>query len=453
MKSSFLKTSPVMLSAILSMSRLLEADQLEHRVSQLENKMNQVRIDTVRGNYTALTASGRPQNEGYGMFLTADLIVWTVYEGSAYHIVSDTNTAVQRSNPNDLGFLPNTSAPLISSIYNTDIQADFKRVPFDWKCGYKVGIGYKMPHDGWDTYLNYTQFLTHGTKSTTQPAPPTTRIPSSLANLISGFVNYDTITDSTNDLKTRRDLHFYNVDFELGRSFFVSQYLSMRPNFGLKSAWIRQKLKSTNEYNFNNLIVVEQSVTQAYFGSGKDVTTLEGKNNFWGFGPRAGVDLNWFLGKHFSIFSEVSGAVLWGKFNIDQMQTTTYNATPSGVSKAGPFNVTYTEDLSSGPHRFVPTAQFSLGAAYTTTFADDAYNFSVKAAYENQYWWRQNYLNAIALDPSLVTLIIEPFAGGEAFLARSINNPTFSALEDEGRLSSPDDLGFHGFTLEFRLDF
>ena len=41
---------------------------LDARVSQLEQKMSQVRTQTALGAYGAQTASARPQNEGCGLF-------------------------------------------------------------------------------------------------------------------------------------------------------------------------------------------------------------------------------------------------------------------------------------------------------------------------------------------------------------------------------------------------
>ena len=72
-----------------------------------------------------------------------------------------------------------------------------------------------------------------------------------LAGLVPGILLF---SDSTNSIYTRRNVNLYVIDLELGRSYFVSKSLSLRPTIGEQStAWIYQKVfLQTEQLNLEN---------------------------------------------------------------------------------------------------------------------------------------------------------------------------------------------------------
>jgi len=70
-------------------------------------------------------------------------------------------------------------------------------------------------------------------------------------------------------------------DWELGRSYWISKNLSLRPFFGIKGGWINQSINGT----YYNLII--NNVLTNNLG------TEHLKNNFWGIGPLGGINTNW----------------------------------------------------------------------------------------------------------------------------------------------------------------
>ena len=184
---------------------------------------------------------------------------------------------------------------------------------------------------------------------------------------------------------------FYDLDLVLGRNYFVSRYLALHPYFGLTSAWIQQ----------HRHVRFEEP-------SG-DLMKLRSKNNFWGIGPRLGIDSQFYLGRNFSLYGNFSGALLWGDFHVREKESF-------------PLDDLEIYNLRDNLHRMVSTVGFGLGIAYETNFNHDANHFMVKAGYEGQYWWRQNQL------------------------------PIFNAFALNFTRQS-EDMSMQGLTVDFRLDF
>ncbi len=328
---------------------------IDARVSKLETDMQKVRTETAYGNYGAKTAPANPQLDGYGLFATADLLVWKLYEGGTDYLLKTKH---------DAGSFP--------------IEGDIRHFDFKWEPGFKVGAGYVFEHDAWEGYAEFTYFRTHANNSSNTHFP----------NL------FPLVGDETlilNSSKGHWSVNFYKLDAVIGRNYFVSRYLALHPYFGLGSAWISQDRHF--HFRTNNLYQIK----------------IKSENDFWGIGPRLGINMQFYYSKNFSCFGNVSGDLLWGEFNVKESE----KDRTSGIEFY---------DLRYNLDRAVPTIAFQAGMVYEDNFADDLYHFMVKASYENQYWWRQNQL------------------------------PLFdSGANSFHRVS--EDLSMQGFTLEFRLDF
>src|SRR5579872_21274 len=101
---------------------------------------------------------------------------------------------------------------------------------FDFQPGFKVGAGFKFAHDGWDLYANYTWL---------NPAKVKASISNSGGYMVGPGDPYwgtPTLSKVENTFKQS----FNILDLELGRQFFLSSFLTLRPYFGLKAAWIDQ---------------------------------------------------------------------------------------------------------------------------------------------------------------------------------------------------------------------
>lgn len=378
MKVGFFRKIPVAIASLVASSTAFAAMDMDSRVSQLEDQMQQVRTETAMGTYGAQTATARPDVDGRGWFLSFDILYWHAKVGGTEFAYSDNSPAAT---------LP--------------IKGRTKDVDFDWDWGFRVGAGYNFAHDGWDAYLHYTWFDTNGSDSTRAglnssvvPTKGSSQIVATTDNTGNQFLFCDSA-------KSQYDFDYQALDLELGRAYFISGKLSFRPHWGLKTAWIDQE--QVTRYTGG-------SPVDDALGLGVSTVHIKDDCDFWGLGPRVGVESKWHLGYGFSIFGNVSGALLFGHFDVNHKE-----------------RWTATEDnrinLTANRHAFSPTAQLQLGLRYDKYLHDNRQHFGIGLGFESQYWWRQNQM--LKIDDAAV-LKYERYS---------------------------DDVSMHGLTIDIRFDF
>lgn len=327
-------------------------------------------------NHVILT-SARPESDN-GWYVFADALYWHVDIGST-----------DWASVNDFS---NTSNPVVKNH-----SLDFK-----WNWGFRVGIGANINHDMWDTNLYYTWLFADNSNS------------AGGANLyLTDQFNAASAISILNSGSIKWDVHFSMFDWELGRWYYVSKNLAVRPHTGVKGGWINQKVHTI----FSGPAVLQTPAI---------VYSEHFKNNFWGVGPLLGVNTLWVLGNagaamdhRFSLFSDFGGALMYGHFNVTNQSTST--------TLAGTQSSVYIKNLT----RNLATAMLQglFGLSWDTAFNQGKNHFMMKLGYEFQYWFRQN---------QLVTTVAQ-------------NRPTGGFNFYNRRIS--DDLALQGVTAEFRFDF
>ncbi len=220
--------------------------------------------------------SDRPQQQDRNVDIFADVLYWKATETVDWALVIAEEEDVER--------------------------VSFKTLSFPWDPGFRVGFGYNMKHDQWDTQFYYTRFRT----KTSQRAEGGDVASAFLGTKVSDVGTYTTGKISLN-------LNFNMFDWELGRAFFVSKDLSLRPFIGIKGGWINQMIHThwQNPNFFFDLFPLSASESL--------------KNDFRGGGPRGGVNTKWILGNvsrcYFSIFGDFSASYMWGHWDVkDQFE-------------------------------------------------------------------------------------------------------------------------------------
>jgi hypothetical protein len=316
-------------------------------------------------------ASARPESDN-GWYLFADALYWHADAGQADWAVKVPN---------------NTAIPKKVEVSNFD---------FKWSWGFKAGIGANMDHDMWDTNFYYTWFYTENSK--------TAGVNAGLGTVRDNLGAFGEYTSG----KMKWDIHYSMFDWEIGRWFYVSKNLALRPHGGLKGGWIDQD--------------IHVNINDANAGSSGAATGLQKfRNDFWGVGPAFGLNTMWILGSagnaldhRFSIFVDVAGALMYGHYNVKNEQNN-YNSNGALVSGIHP------KDLSR--NLATTMLQTNMGLSWDTPFNRGRNHFMLKVGYELQYWFVQNQFARVA--------------------------NTSSQYSD--RLSS--DLSLQGVTGEFRFDF
>lgn len=243
---------------------------------------------------------------------------------------------------------------------------DIEDVRFDWNAGIRVGLGYGMKHGQWDTQLYYTWFRTEGNEHVS--SHPGSVFSPFIGNFyidnpdgagISGVAYQKASMDWT--------IRFNMFDWELGRAFWVSKALSLRPFVGLKGGWIHQSIHS--KWQNPNLSGAE------FFKTGRENL----KNNFWGIGPSAGLNTTWnFAIRHnhsFSLFGDFSGAIMWGHWTFGDVYQ---NDIQQKV-------VIKSSSLSSGASML----RTIMGFEWDAQFNRNRSRFAMRLGYEMQFWMDQ----------------------------------------------------------------
>lgn len=331
------KKVPVVLAALVVSGSVFAGPDMETRLQQLEQQMKQVRTETAMGTYGAKTAPARPEVDGNGVFATVDVLYWHAKVGGTEYAYSDADVT---------GIAP-------------PVQGRLKEVDFDWDWGFRFGLGYNFDHDSWDTYLNYTYFNSADGSRLNVGANGSVIPLRGASSQVTGLTDPCATSASSN-----YDFEFNNLDLELGRNYFVSHSLSFRPFIGVRSSWLE----------------LDQGVQ--YTGGTFTANTYHVKdsNDFWGLGPRAGLNSNWFLGNGFSIFGDLSGSLLFGYFQVNHKEW--YSLAP----------LTNKLRINGNMHRFTPNAQMSLGLAYDKYVNNNKQHVGVTLGYEVNYYWRVNQM-------------------------------------------------------------
>ena len=158
-----------------------------------------------------------------------------------------------------------------------------------------------MDHDGWDLTAQYTWLWQDETKNSIEL--------NNAKGLVSSYQSVfdfgDFSTSFINKASSEFKQHFNVVDLELGRNFFISRYLTLRPNMGLKFSWIKDKF----DYNYAIPVTTSPDVITIF-----DLDTAA-KKKMWGMGIRAGIDNLWHFNKHWGIYGDLAFTGLWSYFD------------------------------------------------------------------------------------------------------------------------------------------
>jgi len=303
-------------------------------------KTGQLGMDTPRG---LPNVSTRSENAGR-VDLFADFLFWFASE----------ETASIWTNVFSIGF--NTST------------FEAKGFDFDWDYGFRLGAGYNFVYDQWDTQLYWTWYRTQSHDSVS-PKPNSTVIPEFEAGLLS--------RNNAAGAHIGWTIQLNMIDWELGRKYWVSNDLSLRPYIGLKGGWIDQSLR----LRYEDLIVNNVNTDTV----GKERL----KNDFWGIGPVGGLNTKWRLrnfGTHFpSLFGDFSVATMWGTWKLHDRYR----------DETGLVSTTHFKTLTLGAIMF----RGIVGVGWDAQFCRGKCHFATSLGYEMQLWVNQLRLSTLQLLP------------------------------------------------------
>lgn len=226
------------------------------------------------------------------------------------------------------------------------------RVHFPWVPGFKVGIGYYPPHDGWDLFANYTWL--HSSSSDSTKSENGNIIPYGMSSKL---------INSITSAKADWNLHFNSVDLELGRNLYVSRFITFRPFGGLKFTWQDQHLLT--RYQVNDSINALNGIASSH--QDQDV---------WGLGIRLGGNSNWYFYRSWSIATKVAFSGLWLDYNNTRKDRFEYYDSPGFVIN----------NLKKGTDTIKAVLELFLGLHGEWWFKEERYHLALQGGFDEQLW-------------------------------------------------------------------
>jgi hypothetical protein len=270
----------------------------------------------------------------------------------------------------DLVNVPRTESVAKGNIKNPD---------FDFAPGFKVGLGLTFKHDGWDLYGRYTWLNTHSTTHTSGAQN---------VGLVATFA-FDGLSHTALPLTSasvKWEQEFSVIDLELGRNFFISKRLTLRPHVGLKADWIEEEF--TDIYSTS-------------FSRGREVGfTVHRNERVWGIGIRGGLDTVWHFTRSWGLYGDVAVTALWSDFHT----------TLKGVANSNITNLFLEEGIFNTYQKIqqvMPVLEAGLGLIYQLWFHQERNLFFAKVGWEGQIWFDYNQIIQPPLAPKCGSLSLQ----------------------------------------------
>ena len=246
-----------------------------------------------------------------------------------------------------------------------DINEKIRAPESNFEPGFKLGLGLDLGFDGWDVYAEYTWVdqpkETNYFKTRSSPGYSTFIRPDSSGNL-----SVMPLTEA----ESSRKFQFNIIDAGMGRNFFISKRLTLRPHFGFKAC--RMFEKTTLSQNGNSLI---------------KEASLSFKQTLSALGIRGGINTVWHMTRTFGFYGDLSISTLWSAFYNKSTSKTTFDSESTSHSS------------KNKSQTILPVIEAGIGLTYMTWFNNEKYQVYAKAGWEQQAWIDYNH-NAISGMPN-----------------------------------------------------
>jgi hypothetical protein len=253
---------------------------------------------------------------------------------------------------------------------------------FDYKPGFKVGLGMNLDLDYWDVYADYTMLHAKNHASTNSPTLPKGGIgPLFPTGGHPSVVPTNVYNGASENWRSNLDL----VNLDLGRSYFVGTQLTFRPFFGMRGAFITQN----THYTYVNHSFI--SAIEPFEVPG--VMNVFNRAHSWGVGPRVGLNTDWMLGLGIRFFGNANVDVLYTKYKVKNNATFIATTTVDGVAAEG--DNFFFKSISKAP-TLRTHLDLELGLGWGSYFDSSNWHIDLSAAYGFQVFFDQALLDLIS---------------------------------------------------------
>ena len=299
-----------------------------------------------------LNPPARPIVEDFDFNFFGDLLIWQAHENGLP--IANKNKATNFS-----------TFPGFANLQDSSV----KHLDFKYDVGFRLGIDVDTVYDGWDvslTWLRLTADAQQRALTTGNKELFASRLSPQAAPFAVGGTNPIPIPVYSNS-HAHWKAFLNQLDWDLGREFFVSKHLTLRPHFGLRTTWIRQKLNT----DYSN------GITLAGFPVMPDTEVRE-KNKWWGLGVEGGLDTKWCLGSGFSLFGNLAAAIEYGFQKVRTKQEVEGLASEDFENNKDSYRISR------------PILDLQLGLQWDHQCCDGICHFGFHGGWEHHIYFSQN---------------------------------------------------------------
>jgi hypothetical protein len=337
-----------------------------------------------------------------------------------------------------LAFATRTNVTTNPTTGSTFAETEVRNPGFRWDVGFRIGVGFNIACcDCWDVSAYWTHFNTRarGHEGDCCESANSFVDPTFGAVFSDRFEDSFFATSPTESVHARWKLDLDLADFDLGRSFCVSQCLTLRPHIGVRYGRVDQKYHVHATESFT-LTDTSTSLLIPPTIAATDTRAVRLKSEYEGAGLRAGLDTEWSLGCGLSLYGDASFSVLYGRYRVRAEEAADFFV-PLDVS-AAPFFGTDAFAFHQKDHfcGALAIADACAGIRYKTSFCNDSVFVSINFGWEQHLFFNNNRFDDFAFSSADVGF-------GDIGVADGAS----------GFGISRGDLGIQGFTLGAKIDF
>lgn len=184
----------------------------------------------------------------------------------------------------------------------TEIHSRIKNLHPRWSEGYRLGITYLDPCDGWITDILWTHFnnhlhRTHAKTAVTEGTSLSFFVPAFGSAAFNSPSQFE--IDSTS---ARWKLNLDILDLEIGRAFCPFPCLTFHPFIGLRAAWLRESYKIVN--------------STIAFTVEREVQSVRLKSYYEGLGLRMGINSLVDICCNVGVYAKAAAAIQYGNYKM-----------------------------------------------------------------------------------------------------------------------------------------
>jgi len=308
---------------------------LKQQLEELKVKVDLLIAENAMKTQGATTKTANPQVDGHGWSLSFDAIAWHL-------TVEDTEYAYRINVP------PIT--PLPSLVGQT------QRVGFGWDFAFRIGVGKKFCNDQWDAGLIFTHFKTED-DDIAEGNPVNGVVPLKGA----GYAGVEALAEYG---KSIFSFDYNDLVLELGRNYFISKKLALKPSVGIRTSWVQQRQIT----RFTGAATLLNNTWHIY-----------DSEKFWGIGPRGGISSSWYFFRRFQLYGLLNFSFLYSYFDVERSES---------LSQLNTTSIRIKDQM----HQFTPAAQYAVGLGWGRYLNDKRQYLELKFGYDGEYFWGLNQM-------------------------------------------------------------